>query len=264
MKLTFIGLNSWLIDIADRRVLIDPWLVDDLVLYAPWLFTAKHRQAPIYSPQTLPSIDLMLISQALDDHCHVPTLSQLSRQIPTIASVSASQKLKKLGFDRVTALAPWQTHTVAGIEVMATPGAKIQTTQENGFTIAAAGTNIYYEPHLATDANTINRLKSIDFEAIIAPAIGQIFPGLGKVIMNPQDALNLVSALTPRYFLPTALGEIDTTGLLPKLTRMDGTLTDFQNLLATANLPTQLLALAMGESYLFPRVRTQTHPIRDN
>ncbi|MBE9018351.1 MBL fold metallo-hydrolase, partial [Chroococcidiopsidales cyanobacterium LEGE 13417] len=50
MKLTRIDLNSWLLEIAGLRVLIDPWLIDPLVFYGqPWLFSATHLKPPAYN-----------------------------------------------------------------------------------------------------------------------------------------------------------------------------------------------------------------------
>jgi L-ascorbate metabolism protein UlaG (beta-lactamase superfamily) len=253
VKLTFIGLNSWLLNIADVQILIDPWLVDSIVFYgSPWLFEAKHIEPPCFTPTTLPSIDLILISQSLDDHCHQPTLAQLSKQIPVVAAPSAVRTIEKLGYDRVISLAPWATYTFdERIEITATPGAKIQTQLENGFLVKSIQTDrtLYYEPHLATDAMTIDRLSKIGkIDTIIAPIIGQIFPLLGKVIMNPQDALALTMALKPHWYLPTAMGEIHANGILPQLTRSTGTIDEFIQLLDRSESETQLLIPRSGET----------------
>jgi L-ascorbate metabolism protein UlaG (beta-lactamase superfamily) len=253
VKLTFIGLNSWLLNIADLQILIDPWLVDSVVFYgSPWLFEAKHVQPPCYTPTTLPSIDLILISQSLDDHCHQPTLAQLSKQIPVIAAPSAVKVVEKLGYDRVVPLAPWQTFTLdERVEITATPGARIQGQLENGFLVRSLQTDktLYYEPHLATDRATIDRIgKQGKIDTIIAPIVGQIFPLLGKVIMNPQDAFDLAAVLQPQWYLPTAIGEIDASGILPQLTRSDGTIEEFAKLLAQSPLSTQLSIVQPGET----------------
>jgi L-ascorbate metabolism protein UlaG (beta-lactamase superfamily) len=253
VKLTFIGLNSWLLNIADLQILIDPWLVDSVVFYgSPWLFEAKHFKPPCYTPTTLPSIDLILISQSLDDHCHQPTLRQLSKQIPVIAAPSAVKIVEQLGYDRVIPLAPWETYRLEDrAEITATPGAKIQGQTENGFLVKSIQTNktLYYEPHLATDRTTIDRIGKLDkIDTIIAPIIGQIFPLLGKVIMNPQDAFDLASVLQPQWYLPTAVGEIEASGILPQLTRSDGTIEEFAQLLADSQISTQLLMSQPGET----------------
>jgi L-ascorbate metabolism protein UlaG (beta-lactamase superfamily) len=253
VKLTFIGLNSWLLEIDDLQILIDPWLVDPIMFYgSPWLFEVKHIQPPCYTPATLPSINLILITQSLDDHCHQPTLAQLSKQIPVIAAPSAVKIVEKLGFDRVISLAPWATyHLDDRLEITATPGAKIQMQVENGFVVKSLQTDraIYYEPHLAIDPTTIDRIGQLSkIDTIIAPIVGQIFPLLGKVIMNSQDAYQLASALHPQWYLPTAMGEVHVQGILPQLTRTDGSIAEFEQLLAQSELSTQLLMPQLGET----------------
>jgi L-ascorbate metabolism protein UlaG (beta-lactamase superfamily) len=253
VKLTFIGLNSWLLNVDDLQILIDPWLVDSIVFYgSPWMFEAKHVQPPCYTPATLPSIDLILITQSLDDHCHQPTLAQLSKQIPVVAAPSAVKIVENLGYDRVIRLAPWETYILnEKVEITATPGAKIQTRLENGFLVKSLQTSktLYYEPHLATDRATIDRLSKLGkIDTIIAPIIGQIFPLLGKVIMNAQDAFRLAEALQPHWYLPTAMGEITANGILPQLTRSDGSIADFTKLLAQSQISTQLLMPQPGET----------------
>jgi L-ascorbate metabolism protein UlaG (beta-lactamase superfamily) len=253
VKLTFIGLNSWLLKIDDLQILIDPWLVDPIVFYgSPWLFEVKHIQPPCYTPATLPSIDLILISQSLDDHCHQPTLAQLSKQILVIAAPSAVKTIEKLGYDRVISLAPWQSYQLNDqIEITATPGAKIQMQVENGFLIKSLANDqtLYYEPHLAIDPATIDRLSKLGkIDTIIAPIVGQMFPLLGKVIMNAQDAFQLAAALQPQWYLPTAMGEIDVQGILPQLTQADGSIAEFTQLLAQSKISTQLLMPQPGET----------------
>lgn len=253
VKLTFIGLNSWLVNIDGFQILIDPWLVEAIVLYgSPWMFEAKHVEPPCYTPATLPSIDLILISQSLDDHCHQPTLAQLSKQIPVIAAPSAVKTIEKLGYDRVIGLAPWQTYRLNDqVEITATPGAKIQLQVENGFLVKSLANNrtLYYEPHLAIDPVTIDHLSKLGkIDTIIAPIVGQIFPLLGKVIMNSQDAFQLASALQPQWYLPTAMGEINVQGILPQLTQSDGSIDEFTKLLAHSKLSTQLIIPQPGET----------------
>jgi L-ascorbate metabolism protein UlaG (beta-lactamase superfamily) len=253
VQLTFIGLNSWLLEISNIKILLDPWLVADLTLYGlPWLFRAKHQQQPRYTPDTLPAIDLILISQGLDDHCHQPTLKQLPPNIPVVASPSAAKIARQLGFKTVTALSSWETYTCdERVEITATPGAKIQGQLENGFVLKSLiepDASIYYEPHLATETAMIDRVRGLGVKVAIAPVIGQIFPLLGKVIMNSQDAFHLVESLQPEYFLPTAIGDIPTTGILPRLIRTDGSIAEFQQLLTESQLPTRFIIPQWGET----------------
>ncbi len=249
MKLTWIDLNSWIFQIAGHTILVDPWLIDPIVFYGqPWLFSASHKISPAFTPATLPPIDLILISQGLEDHCHAPTLEQLDRRIPVVASPTAAKIVRKLGYEQVTAIAPWQDYTLANrLKITAVPGAEIQPGQtENGYLLNDQMTEetLYYEPHFFP-SQAAERIGAVD--VAIAPVIGQIFPLLGQVIMGPEQALNLVKTLHPRFFLPTTRGDIHAGGILPKLIKTVGSVEEFRDRLIATNLPTKLLVPNPGE-----------------
>ena len=252
MKLTRIDLNSWIFELGGQRILVDPWLVDPLVFYGqPWLFTAYHNTPISFTPQTLPPIDLILISQGLDDHCHKPTLACLDRSIPVVAAPSATKTLQALGYAQVTSLTHGQTFDQAtGVKITAVPGAPIQPGQvENGYLLQdkTDDTTLYYEPHLFPGEAAI-RSHAQQVDVAIAPVIGQLFPLLGQVIMGPEQTLELVKALRPPFFLPTTLGDIRASGILPMLSRSVGSLEEFQHLLAQSQPSTQLLNPAPGKT----------------
>ncbi|MBW4519030.1 MAG: MBL fold metallo-hydrolase [Scytolyngbya sp. HA4215-MV1] len=252
MKLTWIDLNSWIFELGEQTILVDPWLVDPLIFYGqPWLFTAYHNTPISFTPQTLPPIDLILIAQGLDDHCHKPTLACLDRSIPVIAAPSAAQTLQALGYAQVTTLQSGQTVDLAGgIQITAVPGAPIQPGQiENGYLLRdrGNGASLYYEPHLFPGAAAVQHyIEQVD--VAIAPVIGQIFPLLGQVIMGPEQTMALVKTLQPQFFLPTTLGDIRASGILPMLTRSVGSVEEFQALLHQSLLSTQLLHPVPGEA----------------
>lgn len=249
MKLTWIDLNSWIFQIYGKTILVDPWLVDPLTFYGQsWLFTAHHQTPPAYTPETLPPIDLLVISQGVDDHCHVPTLKKLDHSIPAIASPAAAKVLKQLGFEQVTALHHWEEITIDQLMVKAILGAELQPGQvENGllFTDRPTGKTLYYEPHWypAQQAMQIGKV-----DVAIAPVIGQVVPLLGQVIMGPEQALDLVNALKPKVFLPTTRGEINVSGILPKLIRTIGSVEEFRDRLIASSVPTQLIVPDPGET----------------
>lgn len=252
MKLTRIDLNSWIFDLAGQKILVDPWLVDPLVFYgSPWLFTAYHNTPLAFTPETLPLIDLILISQGLDDHCHKPTLAQLDRTIPVIAAPAAAKTLEELGYQKVQILAHWQEFQVGDrLTITAVPGAPIQPGQvENGYVLVdrTGSETLYYEPHLfPRDGGIGEKFGAIDL--VIAPVVGQIFPFLGQVIMGPKEAIDLVETLKPRFYMPTTLGDIRASGILPALAKPVGNVEEFRDRLIASGLPTQLLVPAPGET----------------
>lgn len=251
MKLTRIDLNSWIFHIAGQTILVDPWLIDPLVFYGqPWLFTAYHNTPVAFGPQTLPPIDLLLISQGLDDHCHKPTLQQLDRATPAIASPTAAKVLSSLGYTNITSLANWQEFNFQEkLQITAVPGAEIGPGQEeNGYLLKdlSSGETLYYEPHLPPLDKVKQKIDTVD--VAIAPVVGQIFPLLGQIIIGPKEALNLAQTLKPKYFLPTAMGDIKATGILPMFVRSIGSLPEFRDLLAKSGLATQLLEPEPGQT----------------
>ncbi|MGL5060476.1 MAG: MBL fold metallo-hydrolase [Microcoleus sp.] len=251
VKLTRIDLNSWIFHIGGQTILVDPWLVDPLVFYGqPWLFTAYHNTPVAFTPQTLPPIDLLLISQGLDDHCHKPTLEKLDRTIPAIASPTAAKVLDSLGYTNITSLANWQEFNYQEkLQIIAVPGAEIQPGQEeNGYLLKdlSSGETLYYEPHLPPLEKVKQKIDRVD--AAITPIIGQIFPFLGQIISGPKEALNLAQTLKPKYFLPTTMGDIKASGILPMFVRSIGSIPEFRNLLANSGLATQLLEPEPGET----------------
>ncbi len=251
MKLTWIDLNSWVFELAGKTILVDPWLVDPLVFYGqPWLFTAHHTTPLSITPETLPPIDLILLSQGVDDHCHKPTLEKLDRAIPVIASPTAAKVVKSLGYQQVTAIAHWQDTVIAdSLKITGVLGAEIQPGQvENGYLLEdlASGETLYYEPHFSP-LKDLAKLGRVD--VAIAPIVAQVFPILGQVIMGGTEALQLIETLCPRYFLPTTRGDVRATGLLQRLIKSVGSEAEFRDRLIASGSPTQLLIPHPGETF---------------
>jgi L-ascorbate metabolism protein UlaG (beta-lactamase superfamily) len=250
MKLTWIDLNSWIFQVAEQTVLVDPWLVDPMVFYGqPWLFSARHKTPVAFTPETLPPIDVILLSQGLDDHCHTPTLQRLDRTIPVVASPTAAAVVKKLGFKQVATLEHWQNCEVSDrLQITAVQGAEIQPGQvENGYLLKDLSTSetLYYEPH-QFPVQQAEKIGQVD--VAIAPVIEQVFPLLGSIIMSTEQALNLVKTLQPKFFLPTTRGEIDASGILPMLIKSVGSVEEFRDRLIASELSTQLLIPNPGEA----------------
>lgn len=249
MQLTRIDLNSWIFSIGEKTILVDPWLVDPLVFNGvPWLFKAYHNTPLAFTPDTLPAIDLILLSQGLDDHCHKPTLERLDRSIPVIASPTAAKVVRSLGYQSVTEIAHWQAVEIdKTLQITGIRGAEIQPGQvENGYLLKdmTTGETLYYEPHQAPTAALAEKMGQVN--VAIAPVIGQIFPLLGQVIMGPEQAMQLVETVKPRYFLPTTMGDIRASGILPMLIKTVGSVEEFRDRLSASGLSTQLVVPEPG------------------
>ena len=246
MKLTYLDSNSWLIEIDERRILLDPWLVGELIFAnQAWLFRGKKN-----NPQPIPeNIDLILLSQGLEDHAHPPTLKKLNKQIPVVASPNAAKVVKDLGYTTVTTLDHHESYTLAEkVEIKAVPGSPIgPTLTENGYIIRGLESNksIYYEPHGYHD-DSLKEAAPID--VIITPIISLKLPVVGAIIRGQEKALQVCKWLKPQAILSTAAGgDIDFQGSINSILKADGSLEKFNRLLKQNNLATKAIDPQSGE-----------------
>lgn len=248
MHLTWLDSNSWLIELGGQRILLDPWLVGSLVFgNLDWLFKGTRSQEhPI--PE---NIDLILLSQGLEDHAHPPTLQQLSRNIPVVGSASAAKVVKELGYTDVTILAHGESFTLNHqVEIKATPGSSVgPTTVENGYLVKelATGLTLYYEPH-GSHSPTLKSAGSVD--VVITPLIDLALPLVGSIIKGTKSALEVAQWLQPQVMLPTAAGgDVIFEGLLLKMLRAVGSVEEFRSTLEKNHLKTQVIEPKPGERF---------------
>jgi L-ascorbate metabolism protein UlaG (beta-lactamase superfamily) len=250
MYLTWLDSNSWLIELADKRILLDPWLVGSLTFGLDWLFKGNLRQErPI--PE---SIDLILLSQGLADHAHPETLQRLDKSIPVVGSPSAAKVAQAIGFTTVTALNHGDAFTLdQHIKIQAIPGSPLgPTVQENGYLLKAldSGVTLYYEPHGYHDSN-LKDFAPID--VVITPLIDLALPLVGPIIKGTESALELAKQVKPQVILPTAAGgDVSFEGLLISVLKAVGTIDDFRAKLVQNHLTTQVLEPKPGSRTEIP------------
>jgi L-ascorbate metabolism protein UlaG (beta-lactamase superfamily) len=237
MQLTWLDSNSWLIELGGKKILLDPWLVGTLSFGdLPWLFQGtKTIDRPIPA-----NIDLILLSQGLPDHAHPPTLEVLDRSIPVVGSPSAAKVVQKLGYQTVTALAPGESFRFADIEIKAVPGSPVGPTAiENGYILRGDSTSLYYEPH-GYHSPVLAQEAAID--VVITPLIDLKLPFVGAIIKGQASAIELCALLKPKFILPTAAGgDVKFEGLLMSILSAEGTVAEFQALLAAKSLTTKAI-----------------------
>lgn len=245
MRLTYFGANSWLIELGQQRILIDPWLVGSLMFgNLNWLFKGQ-RSKPL---EAIPDFDLILLSQGLEDHAHRPTLEKLNKTIPVVASASAAKVVQQLGYTQVTTLTPERTFTLDDrVEIRALPGAKIGLQVENAYLLRDndSGKSIYYEPH-GFPSTQVKNYAPVD--VVISPVVNLELPLFGAIIKG-TTALQLVQWLQPQVFLPTAAGgDVEYEGLVNSLLRTVGSVDELRSQLAKNQLSTQVIDPRSGET----------------
>lgn len=250
MHLTYLDANSWLIELAGKQILLDPWLVGPLVFgNQDWFFKGERT-----TPRPIPEhIDLILLSQGLPDHAHPPTLKELDREIPVVASPNATKVVQELGYRQITTLAPGEDFIWDNaIKFQAFPGSPIgPLLVENAFVLTDLihQVSLYYEPH-GFHSETVQAVHPVD--VVITPLINLNLPVLGPFIKGMDSALEVVKWLQPKFILSSATGEVEYSGALNKILTMTGSLDDFRDLLAENHCETQVLDPMPGQRFEVP------------
>lgn len=246
MQLTWLDSNSWLIEISDQKILLDPWLEGELTFgNTPWLFRGKKTKQ-----KTIPNtIHGILLSQGLEDHTHPPTLKKLSRSTLVMGSPNAIKTVKNLGYEKTVTLNHGDKYILNNqVEIITVPGSMVGfNLVENGYILKnlSTGESLYYEPH-GYHSPELKNYGSID--TIIAPVINLTLPLIGPVIKGQKTALEVCQWLNPKTILPTAGGgDIDFQGLLMTILKEQGTIEDLQQLLLENNLSTKVLQVIPGQ-----------------
>ena len=247
MHLTYFDFNSWLIELDETRILLDPWLVGDLTFgNASWFFkVTKNNVYPI--PE---NIDLILLSQGLEDHAHPPTLKELDHNIPVVASPNAEKVVQQLGYSTIISVAHGESYTIKEqVEIKAVTGSPTGFNLiENGYIIKGleSGKTLYYEPH-GYHSQEIITTESID--VVLTPLINVKLPLLGAVIKGQKTALELCQAIKPQVILSTAAGgDVSSEGFLAAISKAEGTVAEFNDLLKQKGLSTTAINPQSGES----------------
>jgi L-ascorbate metabolism protein UlaG (beta-lactamase superfamily) len=248
MYITWLDSNSWLIEMGGQRILLDPWLVGTLVFgNLPWFFKGS-RSASRPIPE---NIDLILLSQGLEDHAHPATLQELDRNIPVVASPNAAKVVRQLGYNQVTVLEHEESFTLAEkVKIQAKPGSLVgPMLVENGYLLVDLinSTTLYYEPH-GNHSPSLKNLSPVD--VVITPIIDIEIPFVGPIIKGQKSAIQLIEWLKPQVIIPTAAnGDLVFEGLLMSLLRSQGDANEFRNTLAKNNLKTELVEPLPGERF---------------
>nr|XP_024367630.1 uncharacterized protein LOC112278406 isoform X3 [Physcomitrium patens] len=146
--------NMWLLEFeaSGLRVLADPWLFGNQTFWdQAWLYTGRSQSQQrdgLPGDLTLEyvnSIDAIIITQEWEDHCHLPTLKMLRKDVPVLASPKAAVVVQRLGFTDVTDLAHGTSSQISGLKVWATVGGRVGppwALRENGFVLQEMQTGL--------------------------------------------------------------------------------------------------------------------------
>ncbi|CAI9756094.1 unnamed protein product [Fraxinus pennsylvanica] len=239
-KLTYLEGNSWLWEVGGVKILVDPILVGNLDFGIPWLYDAAKKFMKNFRLDDLPEIDCLLITQSLDDHCHLKTLKPLSQKLPNlrvIATPNAKALLDPL-FRKVTYLEPGQGSEIqvsngSSVIIRATAGPVLGPPwqrPENGYLVTSpqGQLTLYYEPHCVYNENFVEKERA---DIVITPVIKQLLPNF-TLVSGQEDAVQLAKLLQAKFIVPMKNGDLDSRGLLSALIQSEGTIESFKEILS--------------------------------
>ncbi|KAK7275216.1 hypothetical protein RIF29_16325 [Crotalaria pallida] len=239
-KLTYLEGNSWVWNVGGANILVDPILVGNLDFGIPWLYDAAKKFLKKFQLSDLPEIDCVLITQSLDDHCHLKTLKPFSQKFPNIrviATPNAKTLLDPL-FRNVTYLEPGQSSDIetnygSKVTVKATAGPVLGPPwqrPENGYLVRSpqGQLSLYYEPHCVYNQNFIEKEAA---DIVITPVIKQLLPSF-TLVSGQEDAVRLAKLLKAKFIVPMKNGDLDSKGLLASIIQSEGTIGSFKELLS--------------------------------
>ncbi|KAI8462622.1 MAG: beta-lactamase superfamily domain-containing protein [Monoraphidium minutum] len=231
---------------SGARVLVDPWLVSDLTFFdQTWAYRGRKR---VLGPGRLnvddvaAETDVILLSQYLDDHTHMPTLERLPKSIPIIAQPEAAARIAPLGFTNVTPLAPGGALLACGgaLRVTATGGALVGppwSARQNGFVLAEQGVprpaSLYYEPHCDFDEASVAAAGPVD--VVVSPVVDVLLGGYA-LVRGGSDLAKLLRLLRPSVLVPLLNAELDEEGGLTAWMSRRGEVDGVRDALAAAGL----------------------------
>ncbi|CAB4264975.1 unnamed protein product [Prunus armeniaca] len=253
-KLTYLEGNSWLWDVGGLKILVDPILVGNLDFGIPWLYDAAKKFLKNFQLSDLPEVDCLLITQSLDDHCHLKTLKPLSEKylnLRVIATPNAQTLLDPL-FSNVTYMEPGQSSVIEArsgstVKVQATAGPVLGPPwqrPENGYLVSSpqGKFTLYYEPHCVYNKSSVEKERA---DIVITPVIKQLLPKF-TLVSGQEDAVELAKLLHAKFIVPMTNGDLDSKGLLASLVQAEGTIESFKELLSKELPDAQVLQPTPG------------------
>jgi L-ascorbate metabolism protein UlaG (beta-lactamase superfamily) len=214
LGITFIGHSSFLLQIADRKVLVDP-------VFSKRLILLRRQRHPGISVNELPPIDLVLLTHAHMDHLDLASLRRVIRTTRRLSGRSpevvvprgVEDLVEGLGFSAVHCLEWWESTAVQGLKITMTPcrhwGARIFRDTHRGYggyVIEAAGQSIYHSGDTAYFDGFREIGKRLHPQIALLP-IGAYFPDTYRSVhTSPEEAVRGFVDLGAEQMIPMHYG----------------------------------------------------------
>jgi L-ascorbate metabolism protein UlaG (beta-lactamase superfamily) len=240
---------SVLLDFGGAKILTDPW------------FSQKGGFPAYYwgEPLGVALGDLPELSGVVSSHGHYDHYDMVAfaaypdKAVPFAVKRGTGGKARRVGFENVTELDPWETVDLGPVRVTAAPAK--HGVPENTYVLEAGGFTVFFggDTLLIPELKEVaERFPKIDLTLLAVNGL-MIRPMLNRqVVMNAREAAELVGMLNPRFAVPIHYrftgGPIGDRVLL----RYEGTPEEFERDTARHAPGTDVRVLAPGEPLEIP------------
>lgn len=237
VKFISLANNTFVLECGDIRLLIDPFLEEELVFFSPAFFRSA-KPPELRSLSAAGAFDAVVLTQHLPDHAHEPTLRKIGRSTPVFAPRQALPLLSRLGFHNVQRLQydrtilplpsfPHVKLTAGRGSVVGPPGSPPQLALVFSF----GDLSVYHEPHGSHDAEFLARWRG-KIDAAIAPVVDTKIPALGNyaLVNGVREAVELCKQLRPRRFVGFDNSGGEQSGWLVQFLKQRGGIDEFRRL----------------------------------
>lgn len=211
---TWLGHSSFLVQMAEKNVLIDPVLNRRLGLY-------KRHGTPGLEPDQLPPIDVILVSHSHYDHLDTWTLKRLPRSASVVVPLGLGDFFRDLGFRLVNELAWWDDLDFGALHVQAVPARHwsrrtpwdTNTSLWCGFVLRGAGFSLYHAGDSARSPYFAQVARAYPHLDVAMLPVGAYEPAwfMEHHHMNPEQAVDAFRTLGARRLVPIHWGTFQLT-----------------------------------------------------
>jgi L-ascorbate metabolism protein UlaG (beta-lactamase superfamily) len=214
LGVTFIGHSSFLLQVAGRKILVDP-------VFSKRLIVLRRQRRPGLRIDGLPPIDLVLLTHAHMDHLDIASLRRVIRATrrltggtpEVVVPRGVEDLVDRLGFRTIHGLRWWEDAEVAGLKITMTPckhwGARLFRDVHRGYggyVIEGGGQRIYHSGDTAYFEGFSEIGARLKPEVALLP-IGAYFPDSHRSVhTSPEEAVRGFVDLGAKRMVPMHYG----------------------------------------------------------
>jgi L-ascorbate metabolism protein UlaG (beta-lactamase superfamily) len=217
VRATWLGHSTVLVEIDGKRVLTDPVWGGQL---SPVPFVSPKRFQPVpVSIETLPPIDVVIISHDHFDHLDRPSVERLARRnVPFVTSLGVGAHLASWGVpvENIRELDWWEAVEIEGLRITAAPSQHFSgrslvrnRTLWASFAVRSSRHAFFFSGDTGLTTEYVQIRERLGPFDLVMLEVGAFHPAWGDIHLGPKGALEALSMLGGGSFLPVHWGTFD-------------------------------------------------------